>query len=621
MMFRSPAPSGSHSQPPDFNQPCMELNVSNKLHRSVIFASVLCFSWGCSSSDSNSDTATGTPTSNGAANGSTGAGTTATSGAGPTGTSGGTTQGAVGPVTGGTPVTGGSPVTGSTSAGPVTGGDPVTAGPVTGGGGAGSTTTTEGGSSTTGAIVPVELPPVVTSAMGDYWNVTGTLTAATGAATVTVNDTDVKQDWDGMGAAFNEKGWAALSTDGAKAEAITLLFSAAEGANFAWGRIPIGASDYAIDRYTLADGAGGDPAPSGETNRPAADPELTSFSLDRDHELLIPYILAAKAEKPDLRFWASPWTPPVWMKTGHKTNSGEDSSQPADKPSFYDGGNMNPAHFATYAKYYEMFVDGYAAEGIDIEIVSPQNEPGYDQNYPSCLWSGTDYGTFVAQHLGPAMAERGISIMLGSLSNDLTDFTIASTALGNATAKGYFTVIGAQWNTLDKGQLDGLNSGLPYWASEHKCGNYPWEAGYQNTPPNDQAYAEESWEYIRDAIKTVGVTSYNAWNMVLAPDGLGIDTTRHWAQDSLLTAANGTVTKTPVYYVFRHISQYAQPGAKVVGTTGGDAVAFKNPDNSIVVVMHSDQANPAYVVSAGGQTVQFSMPANGWATVKIEPAG
>jgi glucosylceramidase len=106
--------------------------------------------------------------------------------------------------------------------------------------------------------------------------------------------------------------------------------------------------------------------------------------------------------------------------------------------------------------------------------------------------------------------------------------------------------------------------------------------------------------------------------MVLDSTGLGIDTTRHWAQDSLLVGG-GTVTKTPTYYVFRHFSQYVQPGAKVVGTQGGDAVAFKNPDGSIVVVMYNSGQTTNYTVAVGGKSYQFSMPGSGWATVKYEP--
>jgi len=56
----------------------------------------------------------------------------------------------------------------------------------------------------------------------------------------------------------------------------------------------------------------------------------------------------------------------------------------------------------------------------------------------------------------------------------------------------------------------------------------------------------------------------------------------------------------------------------VVGTSGGDAVAFKNSDGSLVAVMHSTSANANYVVSIGGKKFGFSMP-NGWATVKYKP--
>jgi glucosylceramidase len=62
-----------------------------------------------------------------------------------------------------------------------------------------------------------------------------------------------------------------------------------------------------------------------------------------------------------------------------------------------------------------------------------------------------------------------------------------------------------------------------------------------------------------------------------------------WPQNALLTVdtATKTLNITPTYYVFRHCSQFVTPGAKVVGTSGGDAVAFKNPDGSIVAVMYN----------------------------------
>jgi glucosylceramidase len=130
----------------------------------------------------------------------------------------------------------------------------------------------------------------------------------------------------------------------------------------------------------------------------------------------------------------------------------------------------------------------------------------------------------------------------------------------------------------------------------------------------------ESWYQIRNAIVKGKVTAYNAWNMVLDKTGLGNDDSRDWKQDTLLLADSGKVTATPAYYVFRHLSQYVSPGATVVGTSGGDAIAFKNTDGSLVAVAYnSGSANTSYGVKIGGKLLQFSMPAQGWATVMYKP--
>src|SRR5207237_9441370 len=107
--------------------------------------------------------------------------------------------------------------------------------------------------------------------------------------------------------------------------------------------------------------------------------------------------------------------------------------------------------------------------------------------------------------------------------------------------------------------------------------------------PNDYAYGIESWGLIRDWLKA-GANSYSAWNMVLDTGGNGNDTTRMWPQDALLAVDTSakTITASPAYYVFRHLSQYIQPGATRVATTGSlDSLAFKNPDGSVVTVIYN----------------------------------
>jgi len=276
-----------------------------------------------------------------------------------------------------------------------------------------------------------------------------------------------------------------------------------------------------------------------------------------------------------------------------------------------------------FAQYLIKWVQAYRAQGITVEAIAPQNEPNFGQNYPSCLWGTSTYVTFVGKYLGPAITTAGIStkIMLGPMSNDGSgkDPSIMTGVMADATAKPYIKALGLQWGMLS--QLSIARSyKLPLWQTEHKCGNYPWNPSgsppYKTTAPNDQAYAVESWGLIRDWIKG-GVTAYSAWNMVLDTVGKGIDTTRDWAQNALLTVNTSTKTlnPTPTYYVFRHFSQFVDPGAKVVATSGGDAIAFRNPNGSIVTVMYNAGAAKTTIVSASGKRFQFSMPGGGWATV------
>jgi len=173
-----------------------------------------------------------------------------------------------------------------------------------------------------------------------------------------------------------------------------------------------------------------------------------------------------------------------------------------------------------------------------------------------------------------------------------------------------------QWGMSESGPVNNIKSKInaPIWVSETKCGG---TMGSTAPAPNDFAYARDTWSYIKGAIAN-GLTAYNAWNMVLDKGGLGIDDTRLWPQNALLVADGGNVIATPAYYVYRHFSQYVDPGAKVIGSSSGDVVAFKNPDNSLVAVVYSTSANNNYVLSIGGKKLQFNMPV-GWATVKVNP--
>jgi glucosylceramidase len=540
------------------------------------------------------DSGSGGRSSNGGTSGSGGtSGAAGTAGASAGGSAGsGASAGAAGsPANGGTSGTAGN--TGNAGSGGSVPGGASGSGGAAGSGGAPASGGAAGSTTT--------LPVLVTSAPSAYWKIDGQLTDATGTADITVNDTAIAQSWEGFGGAFNEMGWNYLSilSQADRDKALNLLFGS-DGANFAWARIPIGATDFSIDRYTLDETAG--------------DTSMASFSIDRDKQKLLPYVQAAKALKGNLHFWASPWTPPTWMK--ESTISAFQTSHGG-----FDGGTIkgDDTTLQALAQYLIKFVQAYGDQGIKIEFVSPQNEPGYVGKYPTCGWAKATYAKFVGKFLGPAIATAGLStkIMLGTFNGGTTidsDPDIVTAVMTDATAKGYIRVMGFQWG-MDGTIASAKQYGVPIWQTEHMCGNYPWQSGYKDTAPNDQAYAVESWGLIRNWINK-GVTAYSVWNMVLDTVGRGIDE-RIWAQNALLTVDTSakTLNITPTYYVFRHLSQFVAPSAKVVGTTGGEALAFKNPDGSIVAVAYNSGAAKTMTVAIGSKKLQFAMPGNGWATV------
>ncbi len=546
-------------------------------------------------------------------------GSTSVSGSG--GVVNGSTGGAAPGSSGGVPASGGAAMSGGSGGDPLqsTGGAPEsgTGGASIGGSGGGAAESHSGGSAaggdegaltggsagsaaggaggdgaagqgTGGESVP---PLYVTSGPDEYWNSEAPVTVLTsGVADLVVDPAATYQEWDGFGGTFNEMGWDALSAVSSEiSQAMTLLFGD-DYANFVYGRVPMGASDYAMSWYTYA-----------ETPNDFA---MENFSIARDREMLIPYIRAALDVEPNLRLWGSPWVVPDWMKDGMALKS-------------------DPQTLEAHALYFAKFVEEYANEGLTIEAVHPQNEPGYARvRWPQSVLAG-----YFKSYLGPKFVERGLTteIWCGTMSHP-DDANIALAVAEDPEAMQYVTGFGLQWNHEDTVAL--LAPAGRVMQTEHRCGNYDFEAKYwdqsrysSTMPQNDHLYGEESWRLIRDWI-VGGVNSYLAWNMVLDTQGRSLD---GWPQNALLVVdrAERRLIVTPAYYAFRHFSQYITPGATRIGISGSeDAVAFSNPDGSVVVNLYNGSASQqTKTIEVSEGLYQLDIPAHGWATLRAGASG
>lgn len=368
---------------------------------------------------------------------------------------------------------------------------------------------------------------------------------------------------DGFGGCFNERGWDSLDAlaPATRDQVMRDLFAPdGEGCRFTLSRAPIGASDYAMDWYSLAD------TPD--------DYALKDFSLTRDRKYLIPFIKAALRQNPQLKVWGSPWCPPAWMKRNGR----------------YDHkGGVELCHLRqesrileTYARYFGLYVQEYRKEGIPIYAIHVQNEPASGQVFPSCEWSGEELLGFLKHHLIPYFLREkiGADIWLGTINHgDVRAY--AGKVFADPFVREHVTGLGYQWDGKHAiGDAAVLFPEKKLMQTESECGN----------GSNDKAAGMYTYSLINHYLKR-GANSYLYWNMVLDKGGYS---TWSWAQNSLVTVerTKGTATYNFEYHVLRHLSRFVQVGAHRLLTTGKDehTLAFLNPDGTLIVVAQ----NPRY---------------------------
>lgn len=372
------------------------------------------------------------------------------------------------------------------------------------------------------------------------------------------------QTVEGFGGCFNELSWIALQKTEKEQQRKIFdeLFGSPEGCRFNFCRLPIGASDYAAEWYSH--------------NEMDGDYGMQHFSIERDRHYLIPYIKEAMERKPDLKLFASPWSPPTWMKF----------------PKAYNYGTMRweKQILDAYALYFVKFVQAYAAEGIPICQVHVQNEPVADQKFPSCVWTGEQLRDFIRDYLGPAFEQHGLEteIWLGTLNCPYDNYggndwmkenydRYAHTVLSDERAYKYIKGVGYQWG--GKNAIAQTHESWPemrIMQTENECGD----------GRNSWGYARYVFNLFRHYF-THGTNSYIYWNMILEPKG---KSTWGWEQNSLITLVpdTGEVVFNPEFYLMKHFSRFVRPGAVRLGLKGrwtGNALAFGNPDGEVVVIV------------------------------------
>lgn len=430
--------------------------------------------------------------------------------------------------------------------------------------------------------------------------------AADESNTISIYPDYQRQEMDGFGGAFNELGWTALtSLPKSEYEKVFQAMFSKKGANFSMCRIPLGASDYALSYYS--------------SNDVAEDFEMRDFNIDRDRFILITYIKEALKVRPNLQVWASPWSPPAWMKVNEHY-----SLRSGDFANATYGNKLNPGaqmfnnatafkmqerYLKAYALYFSMFVKQYAEAGVPLFAIMPQNEIAYAPNWPSCTWRAEDMAYFIGGYLGPQFEEDGLDteIWLGTINWGDPDYV--RTVMNDKNAPKYIMGVGFQWGgSRSIGKVSEEYPDLKYMSTENKCGEHE----------NDWTSFERSWKEIVHYLNS-GAGSYMYWNMVLDETG---ESAWGWPQNSMVVIdrEKKAVKYTDEFYLLKHFSHFIQPGDRLLKSTeGANHLAFKRKDGSIVLVVYNgEEDTKTTTVEVGDKSVNLNLKANSISTVTID---
>ncbi len=385
------------------------------------------------------------------------------------------------------------------------------------------------------------------------------------------------QTMKGIGGCFNEIGGIALSTlpESEQNEIMGNLFSPANAA-FTFCRTAIGSSDFGADAYSYA----GIPE----------DYDMKHFSVSRDEKALIPYIQKALAYNPDLFLFASPWSPPGWMKESGEMVWG---SSLKDSPEIYRG----------YALYLWKYVEEYAKHGIPIRRLLVQNETDCKTNYPSCIFPPAQMINFVKNYLGPHFQHKHAKTEIwGGTYRVVKDGGYeALSVFSDPGFRKYAKGVGMQYqdyNHLIDFRL--LYPNIPLMHTESEC------FGGENS-------IEQAYDRLAEISKYVeaGSENFTYWNMILDEtneSGWG------WKQNSLITIdrTSGEVTYHPDYAVMALISHFVRPGDKRIAHLywEGPTFAVQAPDgkNKVFVVNREAESKSVVLRISGCEDVSVNIP-------------
>jgi glucosylceramidase len=441
---------------------------------------------------------------------------------------------------------------------------------------------------------------------------------------ITINDTQRFQTMQGFGAAMTDtSAWLIRDrlTPHRRSSLMRKLFAPGpRGIGISYVRVPIGASDFTRGRAPYSY----DDLPSGRS-----DPTLADFSIAHDTAYVLPALRVMRAINPRVTMLASEWSPPPWMKAN-------DSFANPGPPS----GSLLTVDYPVLAQYFVRFLSAYAAAGVPIQAITPQNEPEQLTTYPGMDFTESQEAQFIGSDLMPALHAAGLHpAILGydfewSCSRSPTAVPCdprypAQLAADPQAGPG---LAGIAWhcyagNVDDMSALHALAPRLAEVVSECTSGRLT-----PGPPAQLEIAAARNW-----------ASAVVLWNTALDPRGGPVE-----PPDLGCPGCTGLVKVDERtrqyqlgrgYYQLGQASRYVRPGAVRIGsntfvtdrstylntrggytTRGLDDVAFLDPNGTRVLLAYNSSSFPArFAVRWRGSYFTYTLAPRAMATFRWSP--
>ena len=419
---------------------------------------------------------------------------------------------------------------------------------------------------------------------------------AAGPTIVAVDERRTYQSMVGFGASFTDSSAWLVGTRLAADDREALmreLFSRDGGIGLSMLRQPMGASDFSVTgNYSYDD------VPPG-----SSDPDLSEFSDRARRGVHHP----AAAARPGAQSAGRDHRIAVEPAGLDEDDRFDDRRQPAARDA------RQP-----FADYFVRFIQAYEEAGVEIDYITPQNEPLFQPGgYPGMLMvperaDGTGSGTISARR-----SRRPASTPTSSAYDHNWDVpSYPETVYADPAAAA--TVAGTAWHCYggEVGAQGAVHNAYPNEEAHHtECSGGEWQG-------TQRAAFDATMALVINAPRN-WARSVVLWNMAL-------DDANGPTNDGCLTC-RGVVTvhdtpdgasysKNLDFYALGHASRFVVPGAVRIGSTSPgagsvQAVAYRNPDGSDVLVAHNAGAERrTFDVAWGRSSFRYALEPGAAAT-------